>query len=76
MMLMEVVLIFSLTLGQWTSKEIQNVVNMLVKICLPMIDLDDDDGGLGVDLTDQCEGQVRGRAQHLLRHRCWQARVI
>ena len=45
-------------------------------LILLMIDLDDDDGGLGVDLADQCEGQVRGRAQHLLRHRCWQARVI
>ena len=52
------------------------IVMVDVALILPMIDLDDDDGGLGVDLTDQCEGQVRGRAQHLLRHRCWQARVI
>ena len=28
---------------------------MLVKTCLPMVDLDDDDGGRGVDLTDQCD---------------------
>ena len=39
----------------WTSKEKQNVVIMLVKTCLPIIDLDDDDGGLGVDLTEQCD---------------------
>ena len=46
-------------------------------LILPMIDLvDDDDGGRGDDLADQREGQVCGRAQHLLRHRCWQARVI
>ena len=38
--------------------------------------LDDGNGGRGDDLADQREGQVRGRAQHLLRHRCWQARVI
>ena len=72
------------------------MVIMLVKTCLPIIDLDDgggrgvdladgnagrgvnlvDDDEFGVDLADQREGQVRGRAQHLLRHRCWQARVI
>ena len=37
----------------WTAKEMQNVVLMLVKICLPMVVLDDDDdGGLDVDLAD------------------------
>ena len=39
----------------WTSKEKQNVVIMLVKICLPIIDLDDGDGGRGVDLAEQCD---------------------
>ena len=39
----------------WTAKEKQRVVIMLVKTCLPMVDLDVDDGGRGVDLTDQCD---------------------
>ena len=36
----------------WPSKEKQNVVIMLVKTRLLIIDLDDRDGGLDVDLAD------------------------